>query len=87
MYAKDPYKPKYQYLMKKHGDVGLKYCKDPEAFMEYSNDMNDVYKSTEEYNPRQKRKILIVVDNMIADMISNNKVNPVFVELFIRGKA
>ena len=55
--------------------------------MEYSNDMNDVYKSTEEYNPRQKRKILIVVDNMIADMISNNKVNPVFVELFIRDKA
>ena len=54
MYAKDPYKPKYQYLMKKHGDVGLKYCKDPEAFMEYSNDMNDVYKSTEEYNLRQK---------------------------------
>ena len=54
LYAKDAYKPKYQYLMKKHGDAGLKYCKDPQAFMEYSNDMNDVYKSTEEYNPRQK---------------------------------
>ena len=40
------------------------------AFIEYSNDMDDIYKNTEEYNPSKKRKILIVSDNMIADMLS-----------------
>ena len=54
--------------------------------MEYSNDMQDVYKNIEEYNPIKKRKILIVFDDMIADMINNNKLNPVVTELFIRGR-
>ena len=54
--------------------------------MEYSNDMQDVYKNIEDYNPIKKRKILIVFDDMIADMINNNKLNPVVTELFIRGK-
>ena len=53
--------------------------------MEYSNDMQDVYKNIEDYNPGKKRKILIVSDDMIADMISNKKLNPVVTELFIRG--
>ena len=56
-----------------------------EAFMEYSNDMQDVYKNTEEYNPIKKRKV-IVFDDMIADTINNNKLNPVVTELFIRGR-
>ena len=54
--------------------------------MEYSNDMQDVYKNIEEYNPIKKRKILIVFDYMIADMINNNKLNPIVTELFIRGR-
>ena len=54
--------------------------------MEYSNDMQDVYKNIEDYNPIKKRKILIVFDDMIADMINNNKLNPVVTELFIRGR-
>ena len=54
--------------------------------MEYSNDMQDVYKNIEDYNPGTKRKILIVFDDMIADMINNKKLNPVVTELFIRGK-
>ena len=53
--------------------------------MEYSNDMQDVHKNIEDYNPIKKRKILIVFDDMIADMISNNKLNPIVIELFIRG--
>ena len=53
--------------------------------MEYSNDMKDVYKNIENYNPGKKRKILIVFDDMITDMINNKKVNPVVAELFIRG--
>ena len=54
--------------------------------MEYSNDMEDVYKNIEDYNPIKKRKILIVFDDMIADMINNNKLNPIVTELFIRGR-
>ena len=54
--------------------------------MEYSNDMQDVYKNIEDYNPIKKRKVLIIFDDMIADMINNNKLNPVVTELFIRGR-
>ena len=43
-------------------------------------------KSIEEYNPNKKRKILIVFDNMIVDMLSNKKLNPIVTELFIRGR-
>ena len=86
LYAKVPYKAKYQYLTNKREKVGLDHFKDPKAFMEYSNDMEDVYKNVEHYNPRKKRKILIVFDDMIADMINNKKINPVVTELFIRGR-
>ena len=53
--------------------------------MEYSNDMQDIYKNIEDYNPIKKPKILTVFDDMIADMINNNKLNPIVTELFIRG--
>ena len=55
------------------------------AFIEYSNDMH-IYKNIEEYNPNKKRQILIVFDDMIADMLSNEKFNPVVTELFVRGR-
>ena len=48
--------------------------------------MQDVYKNIEDYNPGKKRKILIVFDDMIADMNNNKKLNPVVTELFIRGR-
>ena len=86
LYAKDPYEAKYQYLINKREKVGLDHFKDPKAFMEYSNDMQDVYKNLEDYNPRKKRKILIVFDEMIADMINNKKFNLLVTELFIRGR-
>ena len=54
--------------------------------MEYSNDMQDVYKNIEDCNPGKKRKMLIVFDEMIADMINNKKLNPVLTELFITGR-
>ena len=47
--------------------------------------MDDIYKNIEEYNQNKKRKILIVFDDMIADMLSNEKLNPIVTELFIRG--
>ena len=48
--------------------------------------MNDIYKNIEEYNPNKKREILIVLDNINADMVSNKKLNPIVTELFIRGR-
>ena len=54
--------------------------------MEYSNGMQDVYKNIEDYNLKKKRKVLIVFDNMIADIIKNKKSNSIVTELFIRGR-
>ena len=86
LYAKDPYEKKYQYLINKGEKVGLNHFNDPKAFMEYLNDMQDVHKNIEDYNPIKKRKIFIVFDDMIADMINNNKLNPIVTELFTRGR-
>ena len=81
LYAKDPYEKKYQYLINKREKVGLNHFNDPKAFPEYSNDMQDVYKNIEDYNPIKKPKVLIIFDDMIADMINNNKLNPIVTEL------
>ena len=86
LYAKDPYEAKYQYSINKREKVGLDHFKDSKAFMEDSNNIQDVYKNIEDYNPGKKRKILIVFDDMIADMINNKKLNPVVTELFIRDR-
>ena len=86
LYAKDPYEAKYQYLINKREKVGLDHFDDPKAFIEYSNDMQDVHKNIDDYNPKKKRKILIVFNDMITDMINNKKLNPVVTELFIRGR-
>ena len=48
--------------------------------------MLDVFRNIEDYNPDKKRKVLIVFDDMIADMINNKKLNPVVTELLIRGR-
>ena len=86
LYAKDPYEKKYQYLINKREKVGLNNFNDPKAFMEYSNHMQDVYKTIEDYNPINKRKVLIIFDDMIVDMINDNKLNPIVTESFIRGR-
>ena len=86
LYAKDPYEAKYQYLINKREKVGLDHYDDRKAFMEYSNDMQDFYKNIEDYNPGKNRKVLIVFDDMIADIINNKKLNPIVTELFIRGR-
>ena len=83
--VKDPYEAKYQYLIKKREKVGLDHFNDPKAFIEYSNDMQDVLQNIEEYNLGKKRKLLIVFDDMIADMINNKKLNPVATEWFIKS--
>ena len=56
LYAKDPYEAKYQLLINKRESTGLKYLNDSKAFIEYSNDMDDIYKNNEEYNPKKPEK-------------------------------
>ena len=83
--AKDPYEAKYQLLINKRKSTELKYFNDPKAFIECSNDMQDVCKNIDEYNADKERKILIVFDDMITDMISKKKLRSIVTELFIRG--
>ena len=75
LYAKDPYEAKYQHLISKREKVGLDHFNDSKTFMEYSNDMQNVYKNIEEYNLGKKGEVLIVFDDMIVDMVNNKKLN------------
>ena len=86
LHAKNLNEDKYQFLIKKRESIGLKHFNDPKAFIKYSNDMHDVYKNIDDYNPDKENKILIVFDDMIADMIHNKKLNSLVTELFIRGR-
>ena len=84
LYTKDPYEAKYQYLITNRG-VGINHFTDPKAFIEYSNDMH-VYENINYYNPDKDNKILIVFDDMIADMIHNKNLNLIVTELLIRRR-
>ena len=77
LYAKDPFEDKYQYLINKREYVGINHLNDPKPFL-------DVYKNIDNYNRDKENKILIVFDDMIADMINNKKLNSIVTELFIR---
>ena len=85
MYAKDPCEAKYQYLINKREGISIDHFNDPKAFIEYSNNMRDVYKNIDEYNLDKDNKNLIVFDDMIADMINNKNFNSTVTKLFIRG--
>ena len=84
LYAKDLSEPKYQFLIEKCENAGIKNYNDPTAFIEYSNTMDDVFSNIDDYNPKRKRKILIVFDDMIADIMTNKKFQAIIKELFIR---
>ena len=86
LYAKDLYESKYQYLINKREVVGTNHFNNPKSFIEYWNDMHDVYKNIDEYNPDKENKILIVFDDMIADMIHKKKLDSIVTELFIRSR-
>ena len=86
LYAKVPYEAKHQFLINKRESVGINRLNDPKAFIEYSNDMDKAYKNIDNYNPDKESKILIVFDDMIADMIKNKELNSIVTELFIRGR-
>ena len=86
LYSKDPCESKYHLLIKKREDAGIKHCNDPKAFMEYSNTMDDIYDNIDNYNPNRSLKILIVFDDIIADMNTNKKFHFIVKELFIGGR-
>ena len=84
MYAKDLEERKYQFLIKKRENPGIINLDDPNAFIEYSNTMDDVYNNIDDYNSNRKRKVLIVFHDMIADIMTNKKYQATIKELFIR---
>ena len=68
LYARDLNEPKYEYLIKKREDIGIKHLNNSNAFIECSNAMDDVYDKINDYNSNRRRKILIAFDDMIADL-------------------
>ena len=84
MYAKNLEEPKYQLLIKKREQAGTKNLEDKNAFIEYSNNMDDIYDDINHYNKKRKRKVLIVFDDMISHVMSNKKAQQALKELFIR---
>ena len=84
LYEKDLKEPKYKFLIKKCEDIGKKYLNDLNAFVKYSNTMDDVYNNIDDYNSKRKRKVLIVLDDMIPDIMNNERFQTIIKELFIR---
>ena len=84
LYAKDLSEPKYQFLIKKREDAGINYFNNPNAFIECSNTMVDVYENIDNYNLNRKIQILIVFDDMITDIKTNKKLEAIIKELFTR---
>ena len=72
-------------LINRRKKVGIKKLKTSTAFIDYSQTIDDVYENLEDYDPLKKRKVLIVFDDMIADVEDNKKSSPIVIELFLRG--
>ena len=84
LYAKYLEETKYLFLIKKFENTKIKNLNDATAFIENSDTMDDVYKNIDDYNPRRKRKVLIVFDDMIANITTNKRFQAIIKELFIR---
>ena len=84
MYAKDLRELKYQFLIKKRENAGIKNYNDPTAYIEFSNTMDDLFSNIDDSNPKRKRQILIMFNDVIADILTNKKIQAIIKELFIR---
>ena len=80
LYAEDLNEPKYQILIKKCEDVGMKHLNDPKSIIEHSNTMDDIFNNIDDCNPTKKRRILIVFDDMIADIMINKNLSAIIKE-------
>ena len=81
LYAKNLNEPNYEFLIKKHKDVGTNHFDDSNVFIECSNSLDDVYQNIDDYNPSTQRKILIVFDDMIAGIMRNKNFRAIIKEL------
>ena len=86
LHVKDPSESKYQLHINGREKVGIKTLKNPKAFIGYSQTIDDVYENLEDYNLTKKRRVLILFDDMAADMESSKKLSPIVTELFLRGR-
>ena len=86
LFAKDLSEPKYEFLINKRKQARIKNLNDPQAFIEYSDDMNDVYENINNYNKNRDKKVLIVFDDMIADIEYNKNFKRIIKELFYRAR-
>ena len=84
LYAKDTDEKKYQYSINKREQAGTKNLNDPHAFIEYSNDMNDVLEDINNYDKNRDKKVIIIFDDVIADIMRSEKFKVLLKELFIR---
>ena len=81
VHPKDLNEPKFQFLIKTREDIGVKHLNDPKAFIEYSAYTDDVCNNIDDYNPTRNRKILILFDDMMADIMTNRKFQAIIKEL------
>ena len=84
--AKDINEPKYEYLINKREQAGIKTLNDPHTFIKYSDDMNDVLDDINNYNKNRDKKVLTVFDDMIADIEYNKKFKGIIKEIFYRAR-
>ena len=76
LYVQDPFESKYHLLINGIEKVGIEILENPKAFIDNSQIIDDVYENLKDYNPKKKKRVLIVFDDMIADMESNKKIKP-----------
>ena len=88
MSVKDPFESKYQLLIKGREELGIKKLKNPKALIDYLQKLEDVFENLEDYNPKKKKKVLVVFHDMIADMEANEKLSPIVTDFFffLRGR-
>ena len=86
LYDKGAFKSKYELLINRKEKVGISNLKNRKPFIDFSQTIDDVYEHLQDYDPAKKRKVLIVVDDMIADVETNNKSGPIVTELFLRER-
>ena len=86
LYVKDPFKKTYQLLINWWENIEIKRIKNPKAFTLYSQTIDDFYENIEDVNPTKKRKVLVLFDDMIADIKAEKKLSVFVTELFLSGR-
>ena len=84
LYTRDLSEPKYEYLIETREDTGIKHLNNSNAFIECSNTMDSVYENIYDFDSSRRRKMLIVSDDVIADIMGDKKFQAIIKNLFIR---